>query len=70
MQKIGENITIRRHVRLQAQGRLALYVHGGRIGALVDLEGPDDLAKDLAMHVAAFKPQTIDASKGIEESKA
>ncbi len=59
VQKIGENITIRRHVRLQAQGRLALYVHGSRIGALVDLEGPDDLAKDLAMHVAAFKPQYL-----------
>ncbi|MCC6211529.1 MAG: elongation factor Ts [Burkholderiales bacterium] len=59
VQKIGENITIRRHVRLQAQGRLALYVHGSRIGALVDLEGPDDLAKDLAMHVAAFKPRYL-----------
>jgi elongation factor Ts len=59
VQKIGENITIRRHVRLQAQGRLALYVHGSRIGALVDLEGPDELAKDLAMHVAAFKPQYL-----------
>jgi elongation factor Ts len=59
VQKIGENIAIRRHVRLQAQGRLALYVHGSRIGALVDLDGPEDLAKDLAMHVAAFKPQYL-----------
>jgi elongation factor Ts len=57
VQKIGENITIRRFARLQAQGRLALYVHGVRIGALVDIDGPEDLGKDLAMHVAAFKPR-------------
>jgi elongation factor Ts len=57
VQKIGENISIRRFARLQAQGRLALYVHGVRIGALVDLDGAEDLGKDLAMHVAAFKPK-------------
>jgi elongation factor Ts len=57
VQKIGENISIRRFARLQAQGRLALYLHGVKIGVLVDLEGPEDLAKDLAMHVAFAKPQ-------------
>jgi len=57
VQKIGENISIRRFARLQAQGRLAMYLHGTRIGVLVDFEGADDLGKDLAMHVAAFKPQ-------------
>ena len=57
VQKIGENISIRRFARLQAGGRLVLYVHGTRIGVLVDLEGPDELGKDLAMHVAAFKPK-------------
>ena len=57
VQKIGENITIRRFARLQAQGRLALYVHGARIGVLVDIDGPEDLGKDLAMHIAAFKPR-------------
>ena len=57
VQKIGENISVRRLARLQAQGRLALYVHGAKIGVLVDVEGPDDLGKDLAMHVAAFKPK-------------
>jgi elongation factor Ts len=57
VQKIGENITIRRIARLQAQSKLALYVHGGRIGVLVDFEGAEDLGKDVAMHVAAFKPQ-------------
>jgi len=57
VQKIGENISIRRFERLQAQGRLALYMHGGKIGVLVDLEGPEELAKDLAMHIAFAKPQ-------------
>ncbi|HEX5091462.1 MAG TPA: translation elongation factor Ts [Burkholderiales bacterium] len=57
VQKIGENISIRRFARLQARGKLALYLHGAKIGVLVDLEGPDDLGKDLAMHVAAFKPK-------------
>ena len=57
VQKIGENISIRRFARLQSQGRLALYIHGVKIGVLVDLEGPEDLAKDLAMHVAFAKPQ-------------
>ena len=57
VQKIGENITIRRFARLQAQGRLALYVHGAKIGVLVDVDGAEDLGKDLAMHIAAFKPR-------------
>jgi len=59
VQKIGENISIRRFARLQAQGRLALYLHGAKIGVLVDYEGAEDLGKDLAMHVAAFKPQYL-----------
>ncbi len=57
VQKIGENITLRRFVRLPAQGRLALYVHGAKIGVLVDIDAADDLGKDLAMHIAAFKPR-------------
>jgi elongation factor Ts len=57
VQKIGENISIRRFARLQAQGRLALYLHGVKIGVLVDLDGPEELAKDLAMHVAFARPQ-------------
>lgn len=59
VQKIGENISIRRFERVQAQGRLSLYLHGSRIGVLVDIEGPEDLGKDLAMHVAAFKPKYL-----------
>jgi elongation factor Ts len=57
VQKIGENITLRRFARLQAQGRIALYVHGAKIGVLVDVDAADDLGKDLAMHIAAFKPR-------------
>jgi elongation factor Ts len=57
VQKIGENIGIRRFKRIEAKGRLAQYVHGAKIGVLVDLEGPEDVAKDLAMHIAFAKPQ-------------
>jgi elongation factor Ts len=60
VQKIGENLSIRRFARKQATGRLASYVHGHRIGVLVDLTGGQDtLGKDLAMHVAASKPMAL-----------
>jgi elongation factor Ts len=61
--KIGENMSIRRFVRVRALGRIASYVHGGaKIGVLVDLTGGDsDLGKDLAMHIAASKPKSLDA---------
>ncbi len=59
VQKIGENISIRRFERIQAVDRLALYLHGVKIGVLVDYDGTDDLGKDLAMHVAASKPQYL-----------
>jgi len=66
--KIGENITIRRFVRPAAQGKLASYVHGSKIGVILDLVGGDDaLAKDIAMHIAAAKPKSLDAS-GIDAS--
>jgi elongation factor Ts len=57
VQKIGENMTIRRFRRVQAKGKLALYLHGVKIGVLVDYEGPEEVGKDLAMHVAFAKPQ-------------
>jgi len=60
--KIGENISIRRFERIQTEGRVAQYVHGGKIGVLVDLTGDEALGKDLAMHVAATKPKALDAS--------
>lgn len=57
VQKIGENISIRRFKRLQAKGHLALYLHGAKIGVLVDYEGPEEVGKDVAMHIAFAKPQ-------------
>ena len=63
VQKIGENISIRRYARVKATGRIASYVHGTRIGVLVDLTGGQDtLGKDLAMHVAASKPMAVSAA--------
>jgi len=60
VQKIGENIALRRFVRLDAQGRIASYVHGTRIGVLVDYTGGNEnLGKDLAMNVAATKPMAV-----------
>jgi elongation factor Ts len=61
--KIGENIAVRRFVRVSAPGALGDYLHGTRIGSLVALEGGDEaLARDLAMHVAAINPAYVDAS--------
>ncbi|HOA94559.1 MAG TPA: translation elongation factor Ts [Quisquiliibacterium sp.] len=62
--KIGENMSLRRFARMAAKGRLASYVHGGsKIGVLIDVVGGDEqLAKDLAMHIAASKPKALDAS--------
>lgn len=59
--KIGENLSIRRFERIEAQGRLASYIHGGaKIGVLIDLVGGDEaLGRDLAMHVAASKPVAL-----------
>jgi elongation factor Ts len=56
VQKIGENITVRRFERIQAKGKLAQYVHGGKIGVLVDYEGDDATGKDVAMHISFAKP--------------
>ena len=62
--KIGENISVRRFVKVSAAGALGTYIHGSRIGSLVALEGGDEaLARDLAMHVAAVNPAYIDASE-------
>jgi elongation factor Ts len=60
--KIGENIQVRRFVRSSSDGSLGAYVHGGRIGVLVDLSGGnEELARDLAMHVAAMNPEFVSA---------
>ncbi|SDH54934.1 translation elongation factor Ts [Propionivibrio dicarboxylicus] len=62
--KIGENLTLRRFVRVEAKGRLSSYIHGGaKIGVMLDLVGGDEqLGRDLAMHIAASKPKSLDAS--------
>jgi elongation factor Ts len=59
--KIGENMSLRRFRRHEAQGRLATYIHGGaKIGVIVDVVGGDDtLGKDIAMHIAASKPKAL-----------
>ncbi|MEQ4617428.1 MAG: translation elongation factor Ts [Corticimicrobacter sp.] len=60
--KIGENITIRRFQRIETANKLASYVHGGRIGVLVEYAGADEVGKDLAMHIAATRPKALDAA--------
>lgn len=66
--KIGENITPRRFVRVEAEGKMFSYVHGGKIGVIVDVVGGDDeLGKDIAMHIAAAKPKALNAA-GIDEA--
>ena len=55
--KLGENISVRRFKRFQTEGRLTTYLHGTKIGVMVDFTGADEaLGKDIAMHIAASKP--------------
>jgi elongation factor Ts len=61
--KIGENMSIRRFKRYAGGGRLASYLHGTRIGVLVEFEGDEVAAKDVAMHVAAMKPVALASSE-------
>ena len=61
--KIGENISLRRFITGTAGGKFHSYLHGGKIGVLLDLDGGDDeLGKDIAMHIAASKPKALDES--------
>ena len=63
IQKVGENISVRRAQIVEADGPIGAYTHGARIGAVVALSGGDeDLARDIAMHVAAINPTCIDES--------
>ena len=58
--KLGENMSVRRIAVHKAKGRLAYYLHGTKIGVMLDLEGGDDvLGKDLSMHIAASKPISV-----------
>jgi elongation factor Ts len=57
VQKIGENLSIRRFERYETDGKLAIYIHGTRIGVMVEFaNGDDQLGKDIAMHIAAANP--------------
>lgn len=61
--KVGENISLRRFSKMQAVDHLGAYSHGARIGALVSLRGGNvELARDIAMHVAASNPAWLDES--------
>ncbi len=58
--KVGENIQVRRFEILESSASIASYLHGARIGVLVDSSADTDLARDIAMHVAAVNPQFVD----------
>jgi elongation factor Ts len=60
--KIGENMTIRRFKRFSGDNQLAAYLHGSRIGVVVEFTGSDVAAKDVAMHIAAMKPVSLSSS--------
>ena len=61
--KIGENMAVRRFVRVSSPGPLGTYIHGARIGSVAALQGGDEsLARDIAMHVAAVNPAYIDTA--------
>ncbi|QGZ38340.1 elongation factor Ts [Pseudoduganella flava] len=62
--KIGENMSIRRFQRFETTGKLASYLHGTKIGVIVDFEGADDqVGKDVAMHIAAMKPVALSSDQ-------
>jgi len=62
--KIGENMSIRRFQRFETTGKLASYLHGTRIGVMVDYEGADEqVGKDVAMHIAAMKPVALSSDQ-------
>ena len=57
VQKIGENMAIRRFSRVQTDAKIAQYVHGAKIGVTVEFEGDDEVGKDIALHIAFAKPR-------------
>lgn len=63
VQRIGENVTIRRIFRVQTDAKIAQYLHGTKIGVMVEFEGDDTVGKDIAMHVAFAKPQFLSKSE-------
>ena len=72
--KVGENIQVRRFQVVESDASIASYLHGARIGVLVDTTADDDLARDIAMHIAAVNPQFVDhdeiPAEFVEKEKA
>ena len=60
--KIGENMSVRRFKRFASGSKLASYLHGTRIGVVVEFDGDETAAKDVAMHVAAMKPVALSSA--------
>ncbi|TWI67507.1 elongation factor Ts [Pseudoduganella lurida] len=62
--KIGENMSIRRFQRFETTGKLASYLHGTKIGVIVEFDGADEqVGKDVAMHIAAMKPVSLSSDQ-------
>jgi elongation factor Ts len=61
--KIGENISVRRFLLLSPKATVGTYLHGVRIGVVVDMNGDGELARDIAMHIAASKPVCVNAGE-------
>jgi elongation factor Ts len=61
--KIGENMTVRRFKRFETSAKLASYLHGSRIGVMVEFEGEEQVGKDVAMHIAAMKPVALSSEQ-------
>jgi elongation factor Ts len=57
--QLGENLTIRRFARFETDGINCIYLHGAKIGVMINLNGEEALGKDLAMHIAASKPVCV-----------
>jgi elongation factor Ts len=72
--KVGENIQVRRFETIETGASIACYLHGARIGVLVDSSADDELARDIAMHIAAVNPQFVDRdaipAEFVEKEKA
>ena len=61
--KLGENITVRRFVRYETADQLVAYMHGAKIGVMVEFKGDAEVARQVAMHIAAARPQCVSADE-------
>ena len=73
VQKLGENMNVRRFVCIKTGGHVGSYIHGNKIGVMVEMEGGDEaLARDIAMHIAASRPEFVsrdDVSQDVIEKE-